>query len=194
MPDSVLIGPRKRHRQTAETLGAEIDGWPETELLEGWDEHEAFAVVMHSIPVLAERDDWVRERAEISQSGGDDEALGAYFDLYKHITRLWVEERLPLDGTDFEPWSVFRARVCEALLRLIEGTERGKTVAVITSSGPVGVAAGHALDLDDARMMELSWIVQNIAVTELVFADGAMALKSFNALPRLEDDALQTLI
>lgn len=194
VPDGALIGPRKRHRQTAETVAEQGDGWPETALLEGWDEHEAFAVVMHSIPVLSERDPWVRERAEISASGGDGDALRAYFDLYKHITRLWVREELDLDGAPFEPWPEFRRRVSVALERLVESQGRGKTIAVFTSSGPVGVAAGHSLGLGDERMMELSWIVQNISVTEIVYDDDTLTLKSFNALPRMTDSELRTLI
>ncbi len=194
IPDSVYVGPRKRHRQTAETLGAALPrGWPEPTFLDGWDEHAAYGVVMHSIPRLAETDAWVAQRVECSQGAGR-EALRAYFDLYRHVTRLWVRGELDLDGTDFEPWPEFRRRVHAVLEALMESEGRGRTVAVITSSGPVAVAAGRALGLDDEGTMALSWRVQNIAVTEVLFADGSLALKSFNALPRLVGEELKTLV
>lgn len=194
VPDSVYGGPRKRHRQTAEILAAELSaGWPEPVFLDGWDEHDAYQVVMHSIPRLAETDEWVAERVERSK-GERREAMRAYLDLYRHITRLWVLGELELDGAGFEPWPEFRERVHAALERVAETEGRGRTVVVITSSGPVAVAAGRALGLDDEGTMALSWWVQNIAVTEVLYSDGAITLKSFNALPRLVGDDLQTLI
>lgn len=193
-PDSVYVGPRKRHRQTAETLAAELPaGWPEPTYLAEWDEHDAFAVVMHSVPLLAEGDEWIAEGAEKMTSGGP-EALRAYLQLYRHVTQLWVREELPLDGQPFEPWSVFRERVDLAIDRILTKEGRGRTVAVVTSSGPVGVAAGRALGLEDLGMMELSWMVQNISVTELLYSGDAFSLKSFNGLPCLIDHELRTFV
>ncbi len=194
VPDSVYVGPRKRHRQTAETLAAEIsDGWPEARYLDGWDEHEAYNVVMYSIPRLAKTDERVAELDERRQAGGRD-GQRAYFDLYQHVTRLWVLGGLDLDGAGFEPWPEFRRRVHQALDHVLATEGRGKTIAVFTSSGPVSVAAGRALELDDERTMALSWLVQNIAVTEVLWAGEEIALKSFNALPRLGGDELKTLV
>ena len=194
MPDSVYVGPRKRHRQSAETLAAELPaGWPEPTYLDEWDEHDAFAVVMHSVPLLAENDEWVAEGAEKMSSGGP-EALRAYLRLYRHVTRLWVREELPLDGQPFEPWRVFRDRVEGAVDRILTAEGRGRTVAVFTSSGPVGVGAGRALGLSDVDMMELSWMVQNISVTEILYSGDAFSLKSFNTLPCLSDHELRTFV
>lgn len=194
MPDSVYVGPRKRHRQSAETLAAELpEGWPEPIYLDEWDEHHAFAVVMHTVPILAESDAWVAECAEQMSSGGP-EALRAYLRLYRHVTRLWVREELALDGQAFEPWRAFRERVRVGIDRILAEEGRGRTVAVFTSSGPVGVGAGEALGLDDLGMMELSWMVQNISVTEILYSGDAFTLKSFNTLPCLIDHELRTFV
>lgn len=192
--DAVYVGPRKRHRQTAETLASELGGgWPEPVYLDGWDEHDAYNVVMHSIPILAERDEWVAERAERCAGQGREARL-AYFDLYRHVTRLWVLGELDLNGTPFEPWPDFRRRVSATLTETIERERRGRTIAVVTSSGPVGVATGVALELDDERMMALSWNLRNISVTELLFGDDWVALGAYNALPRLTGENLRTLV
>jgi broad specificity phosphatase PhoE len=193
VPDSVYIGPRKRHRQTAETAAELGRAWPEPVYLDDWDEHAAYDVVMHSLPILAEADGWVAERVALCAGDGKD-AQRAYFDLYRHVTRLWVRGELPLDGTPYEPWPVFRDRVERALAETVEREGRGRTVVIVTSSGPVSVAAGRALGLDDEGMMALSWNVQNIAVTEVLYDGNSIALKTFNALPRLVGDGLQTLI
>ena len=194
VPDAVYVGPRKRHRQTFEAVAAEVgDGWPEPRFLDGWDEHEAYNVVMYSIPRLAESDEWVAERDAQRQVGGR-QGQQAYFDLYKHITRLWVLGKLSLDGSGFEPWPEFRSRVHTAVDHVLDSEGRGKSIAVFTSSGPVSVAAGRALDLDDEGTMALSWLVQNISVTEVLWAGEEMALKTFNALPRLVGEGLRTLV
>jgi broad specificity phosphatase PhoE len=194
MPNSVYVGPRKRHRQTAETLAAQLpEGWPEPVFLDGWDEHNAFAVVMHSVPILAEADAWVAELSEEMHSGGP-EALRAYLRLYRHVTRLWVREELEHDLDGFEPWRHFRERVERSIDRILAEEGRGKTVAVFTSSGPVSIGAGRALGLDDVAMMELSWMVQNISVTEILYSGDAFSLKSFNALPCLSDGELKTYV
>ncbi len=193
-PDSVYVGPRKRHRQTAETVaGALSDAWPEPVFFDGFDEHDAYEVLMHSIPVLAETDAWVAERAECYTADGQ-VASRAYFDLYKEVTRRWVRGELALDGTPFEPWPDFRSRVEAALAEVIQREGRGRTVVVVTSSGPVSVAAGLALGLDDEGMMALSWNVQNIAVTEVLYDGESTALKTFNALPRMVGDGYRTLV
>lgn len=193
VPDSVYVGPRKRHRQTFEALANGAATWPEPVSLDEWDEHEAYSVVFASIPGLAAQDEWVAQRADTLQAGGND-AQRAYFDLYKHITLKWVREELDLDGHDFEPWSSFRRRIDAAIDRILEREGRGQTVVVVTSSGPSGVAAGRALRLDDERTLELSWIVHNIAVTELWFNDDRLSLKCFNSLPRMNDRELATLV
>ena len=120
--------------------------------------------------------------------------LGAYFGLYKHISRKWVRDELDLDGHSFEPWQAFRRRVHSALDHILQREGRGRTVVVVTSGGPAAVATGRALQLDDERTLELSWIVQNIAVTELLFTGEQLSLKSFNSLPRLVDRELATLV
>ena len=109
VPDAVYVGPRKRHRQTFERLAAAARSpWPEPLFVEEWDEHQAYEVVIHSIPGLAEEDEWVAGRARVSRQGGED-GLRAYFDLYRHVTRKWVRDELALDGASFEPW-----RSCES--------------------------------------------------------------------------------
>ena len=193
-PHSVYVGPRKRHHQTATMLASELDAaWPEPVYQDGWDEHDAYDIVMHSIPILTQSDPYVAERAE-RYRGRDRAARLAYFDLYRHITRLWVRGELDLDGTRFESWPDFRSRVDAALSEVIEREGRGRTAVVVTSSGPVGVAAGLALSLDDERMMSLSWTLRNIAVTEVIYGDDWMALNSYNALPRLVGDGMRTLV
>lgn len=194
VPESVYLGPRRRHRQTAETLAAAGGfDWPEPIHLDDWDEHQGYAVVQYAIQRHAPEDDWVAGRRAKMESG-EDGHLRAYFDLYQHFTRKWVRQELDLDGAGFEPWDSFRTRVERGIERLLEAEGRGTTVAVFTSSGPVAVAVGRALGLGDERMIELSWVVRNIAVSEILFTGSRFSLKSFNGLPQLADRELTTLI
>lgn len=194
VPDSVYIGPCRRHRQTAETLAAvAARDWPEPVQVEEMDEHDGFVVVRYFTPRLAETDRWVAAQMERTEAGGA-EALRAYFALYEHITRKWVLGELELDGTGFEPWPDFRRRVEAGLARILGDEGRGCTVALFTSAGPSAVAAGHALGLDDEQTIELSWVVENVGVSELLFTEDRLSLKRFNSLPRIVDRKLATLV
>lgn len=197
VPDSVYVGPCKRHRQTCETLAAAAGRgsveWPAPVEIDEMDEHDGFVVVRYFTPQLAERDPWVAAEAERARAGGDD-ALRSYFALYRHVTRKWALGELDLDGTDFEPWPDFRRRVESGLGRILESEGRGRTVALFTSSGPSAVAVGHALGVGDERMIELSWVVRNVGVSELLFTEERLSLGSFNSLPRLEEPGLATLV
>jgi hypothetical protein len=44
---------------------------------------------------------------------------------------------------------------------------------------------GQVLELGDAKIAELSWTVRNGSCTELLFSDGRVSLRAFNALPPL---------
>ena len=95
-----------------------------------------------------------------------------------------------LEGADVEgvePWPDFHDRVREELAEIVGAGGSGRRVAVFTSGGPIGVAVQAALSAPDRSFLELNWRIRNASVTEFVFADGRMALDTFNTLAHLED-------
>ena len=71
---------------------------------------------------------------------------------------------------------------------------RKKKVAAFSSGGPVAAAMGAALNLDDEKTLELSWVVRNAAYAEFLFSSGRFSLMTFNAVPHLTDPHSLTFI
>jgi broad specificity phosphatase PhoE len=93
-----------------------------------------------------------------------------------------------------ESWQAFRARVHEGVHEILAESGRGATVAAFTSGGPIGSTVAHVLGLDDERALELAWTVENTTLTELLFTEGRVSLKTFNAQPRIGAPELVTYV
>ncbi len=93
-----------------------------------------------------------------------------------------------------ESWQAFRARVERGVDRIVEEAGHGSTVGVFTSGGPIGSTVASVLGLDDEQAMEFAWAVQNTTVTEFVFREDRLSLKSFNAQPRFSSVELVTYV
>jgi broad specificity phosphatase PhoE len=105
---------------------------------------------------------------------------------------LWVRGELTVPGV--ETWKEFRIRARRGLEKMVEGTAHGLRILAFTSTGPVAAAVDRAFDLDDERMLEVSWQLRNTAVSEFVFSTSRFSLSTFNALPHLIAPELITLI
>jgi broad specificity phosphatase PhoE len=176
--DRVLVGPRRRHRQTlAEVAAAYRDrglAWPEAEPLAALDEHSGPELFDH-----------YRERLLPESAGAAGRDLRRYLRAYQDATRQWATGTLATPD-HLESWPAFRRRVEDGLGEIAGGGGRGDRVAAFTSGGAVAAAVGLALGIGDEKVIELSWRVKNAAVTELLFSDRGFALHAFNTTPHLE--------
>ena len=193
--DQVFIGPRQRHRRTAELVGAAFVQaglpWPEAVSLPELDEYAGLEVFRASLPQLTE-------------SGFDAATLTAGFShrpaasstellkKFQDTMVLWVSGELTVPGV--ETWREFRSRARRGLEKMVEGTAHGLRILAFTSTGPVAAAVDRAFDLDDERMLEVSWQLRNTAVSEFIFSNPRFSLSTFNALPHLIAPGLITLI
>lgn len=193
--DHVYLGPRRRHRQTLDAVAAVYRerglSWPEPIELPELDEHCGQDVLTRSLPDLVQRDPIIREmRAKLRK---DSETVQRdYLRLFQKVTRLWVRRELHLP--ELEAWHEFRERVQRGLAKITESAGSKQCVAAFSSAGPVAAAMGSALNLDDEKTLELSWVARNAAYTEFLFSRGRFSLVTFNALPHLSDPHLQTFI
>ena len=209
--DRAYTGPADRQRQTGEGIAAvyERHGLPFPELvtLEALEEHSGAAVVRRALAEPEYEADRVRlgvalDAAEMrGGSGGADarqasahvEPTRAYFSVFQRVTRLWARGELP-DPIVEESWQAFRARVEDGFRRIIAESGRGANVAAFTSGGPIGSTVARVLGLDDEQALELAWTVENATITELLFTEGRVSLKSFNAQPRIGAPELVTYV
>jgi broad specificity phosphatase PhoE len=193
--DQVFIGPRLRHRRTAELVGAAFSQaglpWPEAVSLPELDEYAGLDVFQAGLP-------------QLTKSGFDPATLTAglhpppaafsteLLKKFQDTMMLWVRGELTVPGV--ETWKEFRIRAQRGLEKLVEGTAHGLRILAFTSTGPVAAAVDRAFNLDDERMLELSWQLRNTAVSEFAFSNPRFCLSTYNALPHLTAPELITLI
>ena len=63
-----------------------------------------------------------------------------------------------------------------------------------TSAGPVAVALGRALSLDDETVLALSWTVRNCSVSKFLFSGDRFSLHSFNSELHLAEPGLDSWV
>ena len=199
VPDRVWVGPCRRQRETAEAVAEAFAGgprpWPEPEPLAELDEHDGYLVFTRSLPRLARADAEARAALELVDKplGGDQRM---YYSVYRRVTRRWARGELDLPGGEprLEDWPVFRRRAEGAVDRVVDGGSGGKTAIVFTSAGPVAVAVGKALGLDDETVLGLSWTVRNASVSEFLFSGERFSLHSFNSQLHLAEPGLESWV
>jgi broad specificity phosphatase PhoE len=212
-PTHVLVGPRKRHRDTwaelAEAYHAEtglvLDGepvegarpsrfLPSPTRLDALDEHHGIQLLMHVAPTLATREDPLGRAARRAFSGGP-QARRAYVDLILLLLPAWA--RGEVTHPDVESWDAFLVRARELVLRFGELPENAHVWA-ITSGGLISTVIGEALGAPLETTFELMFATRNTAMSELSLRheDGRpkLSLFSFNTLPHLDDEAHVTFV
>jgi broad specificity phosphatase PhoE len=193
--DHVYVGPRRRHWQSLDAVAAVYRerglNWPEPVELPELDEHCGQDVLSRSLPDLMQRDPAIREMKEKLRKDSDT-AQRDYLRLFQKVTRMWVRRELNLP--DLEAWHEFRGRLNRGIAKMTEAAGSKKKVAAFSSGGPVAAALGFALNLDDEKTLELSWVVRNAAYTEFLFSRGRFSVVTFNAVPHLTHPHLLTFI
>lgn len=179
---SVHMGPRDRHRQTAEgALGAL--GLPLPPAVEaGLDEFGDGSQILAS----------AQERLGVKLVG-EGAATGRTRALhYANEITEWAEGRVIIDGVPTP--GAFRDTVGEWLARVTSTPEAGQTVLAVTSGGVVGAVMSLVLDLPLGQIGHFMRVTRNCSLTEILFSPGRRpALMSFNQVGHLAP-AAQTLI
>jgi len=189
--DAVYVGPRRRHRETldlvAEAFAERGLEWPAARALPELDEHAGVAVLQHALG----RPESERAAMEAVDPGAADREriVREFFRRYREVMRDWARGALEVPGV--EPWTEFRLRSRRALDAMCVGA--GNAVA-FTSGGLVSSAAGWLLGLDEERVIELSAVLRNTALSEVRYSGARRTLISFNALPHLPDPKAATAV
>ena len=188
--DAVWVGPRRRHRDTLEMVAEGFAerglALPAAQELPELDEHAGVAVLKHALG----RPDAGGAMESVDPGGAERErVVREFFRRYREVMRDWARGVLEVPGV--EPWAEFRQRSLRALDAMCVGN--GNAVA-FTSGGLVSSAAGWLLGLDEERVIELSAVLRNTALSEVRFSGQRRSLVSFNALPHLPDPSSSTAV
>lgn len=182
-PSLVVVGPCRRHEQTWQGIleGLAPDKTPEVQHLKDWDEYDSIALMKKVLPGLMETDPELKEYAETYEK----EPAKSFQKMFEIVTKRWIREELDVEGV--EPWAVFRSRVQRGWKELVAGAERGSTIAVVTSAGPVASVMADVLGLSEELALSLSWQVYNASVTEFLFSSNQISLSRFNTTPHFSE-------
>ncbi len=169
--DRVVIGTMRRHRQTADAILEGLGG-PAAEITQhaGLNEYDFDALYRAASD----------ENPALSAL-----AQGSKRDFYtglKQVLHLWAANRL--SGPVPETWQQFQRRVQDARQAIQRGG--GQHVLVVSSGGPIAVAAQQVLQAPDATAIALNMQIRNSSVCQYFFNADAMSLASFNCLPHLD--------
>ncbi len=179
VPDAVLRGAMRRHRETAEAM-VEGGGWAApVEADAGWDEFDHLGVVA-AYPDLPKQEDL------------DHRGFQAVFE---QATARWTSG--DFDDDYPESYAAFRSRVVAALARAGESAGSGSTLVVVTSGGPIAAACAAlvAPEERDPAVLAALWsrfnpVTVNTSVTRVVVGATGPRLLTFNEHAHLEGEHL----
>lgn len=193
--DEVIVGPRKRHRQTAdlieECFSKEGRSWPKALEMPEFDEHQVDRFVVDAKDQLAGHSPELGQllmQWEKAESKEDQQR--SFQKLFQVVASLWSEGRIT--NENIESWREFRHRVLAGIDRIVDQQGRGRHVAVFTSVGVITAVLQRALDCPNLTAFELGWRVRNCSLTEFLFSGEKFTLEHFNTLCHLEDHSLWT--
>jgi broad specificity phosphatase PhoE len=196
--DRVYSGPRARQVETARIVaeayrGAGVD-FPETMIMNEFDEYQAEAVLRECLPQLLEVNSEIRELRhayETSKESGDHADRRKTFErLFEAVIRKWVAGEVTAAG--IEPWSDFCGRVERGLAQVARDTPPAASALIVTSAGVIGAAARRALHLSPEDTLQVTWMSRNASFTTFFASGERFTLSAFNAHPHLDGDSLLT--
>jgi len=179
---SIYSGSLKRQVDTAEPLRSCFrPDVPQQELslLPEFNEYDSSAVIRTQLPHLIREDPSLEQDLPRLQS--DRRALQRILD--RSLSR-WMSA--PEESEGLETWPAFNRRVQEGIARILSENGPGKTVALVTSGGPLSAILKMALSLSDRETIQLSWQVRNASVSTFKFNRERLTLSSFNNVAHLE--------
>ena len=192
--ESAFVGPRRRHRQTFERVAAAYRAhgrsFPEPRELPELDEHHGATIIKAALGHDTATPSLAAEVAAGADAAAREQAVRAFFRHYNAVMREWAQGAHAHPGV--ESWAEFRARTLQALDILCGGA--GGARVAFTSGGFVSSAAGWLLGLDSEKVIDLSLVLSNTALTEVGWSARRRRLVSFNALPHLTDPRQVTTV
>ena len=169
VPDRVISGGMRRHRETAEAAGLSV-----SEVDTDWAEFDHVAMLAR-VPMP---DDANTDRSAFQQ-------------WFETASNRWTDG---VEDDYDESFAAFTSRVGAALSRLADTLPRSGTAVVLTSGGPVAWAAASLLaDTDAARTdlwLRLNPVSINTGTSTVVCGSRGTTLVTFNAADHLSPDLI----
>jgi broad specificity phosphatase PhoE len=188
--EAVYSGEMKRHVDTARALLPRLN--PDRvgsglRLRPEFNEFDMASVVNLQLPIL------IQENPAL---GTDIDALftdpHALYRILNITLARWINNPEGVEGV--ETWPAFTRRVWRGLDQITGEAGRGRTIALVTSGGPLAALLQKALHIPDLSAIDLAWQIRNASVSTFKFSPGRFSLASFNSVAHLEIQKDHTLI
>ncbi|MBT8766713.1 histidine phosphatase family protein [Metapseudomonas boanensis] len=176
--DEVFVGPRRRHLETAEALLAAMPGAGEPRRTSSLDEFAEGDALMRSARRRLGEVGWPQDRAESTR-------------LYGEEIRRWAAGDDAI--AECTPVESFHQSVTGWLHELVGEPTSGRRLLAVTSAGTIAVLIAEVLGLPRTRLAELLLVLDNAALSELVFQPGRISLRSFNSTYHLPADLMSRI-
>jgi len=181
--DAIYFGEMERQQKTAQEY---IDycrnhglAVPHPKISVAFNEYDSIAVWQALVPELAQADPSIATDA--AQFVGDKKAFQRVF---AKVMNRWISGSYQAGG--IPNWHEFKQRVRQGLDDLTARHGARKQIAIFTSGGPISVAVQVALDLSDAKALEVSWQLMNASATRIKYNSRGIMLAVFNDVTHLE--------
>lgn len=184
VPELVAIGPRQRHRRTAELCLAAAGLELPLLQLDGLDE------VDHQELLARLRPDLVGPEAIHQALKQQPDPYRAFQEMFAAAIARWVRGEHDADYT--LTWPRFREQSLQALQTLAD--HAAQTVWAFTSGGPIAVIVNAVTAAPIEQTFKLSWPLINTSITRLRWGRSGASLVTYNAWPHLERRADQHLV
>jgi len=180
--DAVYSGTMNRQIDTAETVLSRLSAGRsdyEVKVFSEFDEYDSSAIIQFQMAEL------IREDPSLSRAVERLYRDRKFFqEIFERAVMRWVYGGLEVPG--LETWSSFTQRIRTGVTKIMEENGQKKTIAVFTSGGPISAVMKVALDLSDEKTIQLSWQIQNTAVSTFKYSEKQFSLSSFNSVAHLE--------
>ncbi|MDZ5623354.1 histidine phosphatase family protein [Nocardioides sp. HM23] len=187
VPDVVIRGELRRHRETADGIlvgladaDADAAASVPVEVDAGWDEFDFQHVVEVHKPLYRSRTVML---ADLARSRTPRQR---FQEIFEDATARWTGGES--DDDYRESFPAFTDRIQAALLAAAARTPDSGTAIVVTSGGPIGLAASHLLAGDASLWAPLNKVAVNTAVTKVINGRSGLTLSSYNDHSHVEHD------
>ncbi|WP_237111799.1 histidine phosphatase family protein [Nocardioides sp. WS12] len=179
-PDLIIRGGLRRHRETADGILQGLEQHVPVAVDEDWDEFDFQHVMEVHKPLYRSRALMLADLARTRQP------KAAFQAVFEEATARWIGGGH--DEEYDESFPAFAGRVEGALERMTErGPEKG-TVLVVSSGGPIGLAASLLLAGDTSLWGSLNRVAVNTGVTKVIHGRTGLNLSSYNSHTHVEHD------
>jgi len=190
--DYAYSGTQKRHRQTAETVAASYETkglkFPKIIKDERFNEIDSLKVLEKLVLNLLSEDPeffklvdrtWKALRKDLPDK------IELLDRSMKTIMDAWINEGIPdFDGMS---WKEYCRRVLDVTSELAK-YDRDDRIVIFTSGNPIGIYIKKALNISDAKALELVGNLYNTNVTSIIMNNGSLSLFGMNDVSHLRDD------